>query len=87
MIWSIRVSLFVVPIVAGLLAHRLCRELTARDAEPPDDSSERPPPGDAPAPVAIVDVEPEPDGQEPIAWPPPVAVSRTGLPPARPLET
>ncbi len=85
LIWSTRVSLFVVPVAAGLVAHRLCRDLAARDAEPPDDPSERPPPGDAPAPVAIVDHEPEPDGQEPIAWPPPVAVSRTGLPPARPL--
>jgi len=77
----------VVPVTAGLVAHRLCRDLAARDAEPPDAPSEPPAGGHIPDPAGAAEESDPKDGQEPIAWPPPVAVTRTGLPPARPLGT
>ena len=91
LIWSIRVSLFVVPLVAGVIAHRLCRDLAARDAEPPDEPQGPPAGGDGPDAAAQHDVpEPasqdEPEGElQPVAWPPPASVLRSATPPTRPL--
>ncbi len=46
LIWAIRVSLLLVPIAAGLIALRLCRDLAARDVEPPEEPSHHAPRGD-----------------------------------------
>ncbi|CAA9278490.1 MAG: Ubiquinol-cytochrome C reductase, cytochrome B subunit [uncultured Acidimicrobiales bacterium] len=89
--WSLRVALFLVPIIAGLAAHRLCRDLAARDARPPHDPPDPPAGGDQPDAAASSDVESTPELDEPeeelepVAWPPPASVLRSGPPSARPL--
>ena len=91
LIWSSRVSLFVVPVVAGLIAHRLCRDLSARDAEPPDEPPDEPGGGDGPEAATNDDgtapaPQDEPEEElQPVAWPPPASVLRTRPQPPQPL--
>ena len=42
LIWAFRVLIFVVPVAAGFLTHRICRELQARDATGRVNSSRNP---------------------------------------------
>ena len=58
-IWSIRVALLVAPIVAGMIAHRLCRDLAARDAQGHGSGDEPPDEGDAPDAEALAEPEEE----------------------------
>ena len=46
LIWALRVSLLVVPVLAAIVAYRLCRDLTSRDAETPNQPQDPTPPGD-----------------------------------------
>ena len=86
LLWSIRVSLFAVPLAAGLFAHRLCRDLAARDAEPPPEPPD--PQGDGPGPpggaaaAAGNGYEPDGEGEDggPVEWPPPASVLGPGPP-------
>jgi ubiquinol-cytochrome c reductase cytochrome b subunit len=65
-VWTFRVLLFVVPVVAGLLTYRICNELVARDAPaadgpdgPDDDGGDGGDGGDPDDEAALVDgVEP-----------------------------
>ena len=72
LIWALRVSLLLVPIAAGWAAHRLCRDLAARDHEPPEATPEPPP--DTGAPETPAGHEPDGDHPDQIEWPPPAAV-------------
>ncbi len=77
LIWAIRVALVVVPVVAGAVANRLCRDLAARDGGSPEPPSGPPTNGDAPAAVE----REEPEEAKP---PAPAPVMRSGRPQAQP---
>jgi ubiquinol-cytochrome c reductase cytochrome b subunit len=86
LIWAIRVSLLVVPVVAGLVTYRLCRDLAARDGESPQDFDDEPRDDDGPDEAAS---EPEADDDSWITVAPspePAVVRRTAAPPATPLQ-
>ena len=83
LIWAIRVALLVVPVVAGVIAYRLCRDLAARDAEPPEGHDEEPPAGGGPHEEAVEEPEPEPERPRP---PTPAPVARLAPPPTHPLQ-
>jgi ubiquinol-cytochrome c reductase cytochrome b subunit len=94
LIWAIRISLLVVPILAGLLTWRLCHDLAARDAGPaheeagPPEEGGDPPAAEAGGHEGRPAVEPVPDDEqpEPIEWPPPATVSRRSAGPPQPLQ-
>ncbi len=86
LIWSVRLSLFVVPVIAGAVAHRLCRDLAARDAEPPADDHPDHPPDDDPPETAVIEEPEEEEEMRPSIWPTPVASRRAIPPPGRPLQ-
>jgi ubiquinol-cytochrome c reductase cytochrome b subunit len=48
-IWIFRIAVFVVPIVAGIVAHKLCRELQARDGPAPGASHHEAEPSEPPS--------------------------------------